>query len=67
MRLSAIGSAIAAASFSAKVKTAILTTGTKSMDSSMIIEVKPAAFLIRVRLPKTKSKPSERYPPRIGT
>ena len=67
IRSSVTGSIIAETSFNPKEKPKICNIGDKIVQISNNNPATPTEFLIRTLLAKIKSKPSERYPPKIGT
>ena len=66
IRSSVTGSMIAETNFSPKEKPKICNIGVKIVHTSNNNPTTPTEFLISTLLAKIKSKPSERYPPKIG-
>ena len=64
---SLMGSMIDAAIRKAKTDTSNFIIGAAIMKNKSIIEHSPKAFFIITQLASTKSNPSDKYPPNMGT
>ena len=64
--LSAIGSIIADIKFNPKLKIIIFSNGDNIIETNINNTITPKLFFIKTQLVNIKSKPSAKYPPKIG-